>query len=213
MADVLTERRKPTHHLKRSKSVRASLRFIGTKFLTNHKNNNDDNLQKSPSMSSLHDYKSTFFNGDERRHQYSILPEFYAKEPVETILKTPMAKLEPKPKMRKNEKIKVSTPPPVIAPKAAQILQIPIKENCEPLSLIAEGELVGDSNGFVCQNGLQCRGKNYDEFNFDYRHNGFHRTSLRLSMMGATKRKNNARNSSFVECPSTYVHRHLFLEL
>lgn len=198
MADVITERRKP-HHLKRSKSVRASLRFIGTKFLTNHKTT-EETIHKTPSLSSLHDYKTTYFNAGDSRHQFPVVPDFYAKEPVETILKTPMMKLEVKPRPKKSEKIKITTPPPVIAPKAAQILQIPVKENYEPLSLITEGELIGDSNGFVCQNGLQCRGKDYDEFNFDYRHNGFHRTTLRLSMIGGTKRK--GRNSSFVECPS-----------
>ncbi|XP_068913325.1 ankyrin repeat and fibronectin type-III domain-containing protein 1 isoform X2 [Tenebrio molitor] len=183
MADLIAERRKSSH-LKRSKSVRASLRFIGARFLS-HKSD-EVPMQKTPSMSSLHDYQRNLY-------EYSMLPDVFVKEPVETILKTPMVRLDQKMKLgfhrAKKDKV-VSTPPPVVAPKAAQLLQIPIKENCEPISLQPDG------NGFH-KNGMEChRQGRYEEFGYDYRHNGFYRNTLRLSIVNP-RRKNNVRNSSF----------------
>jgi hypothetical protein len=190
MADLIAERRKSSH-LKRSKSVRASLRFIGARFLS-HKSD-EVPMQKTPSMSSLHDYQRNLY-------EYSMLPDVFVKEPVETILKTPMVRLDQKMKLgfhrTKKDKV-VSTPPPVVAPKAAQLLQIPIKENCEPISLQPDG------NGFH-KNGMEChRQGRYEEFGYDYRHNGFYRNTLRLSIVNP-RRKNNVRNSSFSATSSTY---------
>ncbi|KAJ8986129.1 hypothetical protein NQ317_005599 [Molorchus minor] len=191
MAEVAADRRKPAHQLKRSKSVRASLRFIGTKFLANHKpnpgNNNVERMQKAPSLSSLHDYKKSYIHPTEN-HQFSIVPEFYVKEPVETILKTPVVKLEQKSRFRKNEKIRISTPPTVIAPKAAQVLQIPIKENHD--------QCLNDV--FVNGNGYVDGRRQFGEFDFDYRNNRFQRTSLRLSMMTVKKRS----HSAYADFPS-----------
>jgi hypothetical protein len=105
MADLIAERRKSSH-LKRSKSVRASLRFIGARFLS-HKSD-EVPMQKTPSMSSLHDYQRNLY-------EYSMLPDVFVKEPVETILKTPMVRLDQKMKLgfhrTKKDKV-VSTPPP-----------------------------------------------------------------------------------------------------
>lgn len=102
MTEVTTERRKNVN-LKRSKSVRASLRMIGNRFLHH---NNKEKLPRSPSLQSL---------GFER-HQ------------VETILKTPQP--EPKPtKCKKTDQvIPFTQPPPVVAPKAAAVLHIPTSD-------------------------------------------------------------------------------------
>lgn len=160
MADLVTEMRK-NPHLKRSKSVRASLRFIGARFLHKHQ---EAAMVKTPSMSSLHEYKRNFF-------EYSLIPE------VETILKTPMVK-------EKKKKKVVSTPPPVVAPKAAQILQIPVKENYEPVSLQPDG-----FDGITMRNGVEChRQGRFQEFGYDYRQNGFYRNTLRLSMTTSRRR-------------------------
>lgn len=131
MTEAVTERRKQNVILRRSKSVRSSLRYIGNKFL--QQKYHDSPMNKTPSLSSLQDYRRGAVYLDEPR-SLTILPDFYAKEPVETILKTPMTRLEPKAVKAKKEKIKISTPPAIIAPKAAQLLQIPVKENFEPRS-------------------------------------------------------------------------------
>lgn len=191
MADLVTERRK-TVNLKRSKSVRASLKFISAKLLNN--NSTKDMLSKTPSMSSLQD-----FYMPERNAEYI---ENYC--PVETILKTPMIRVD-KPsarsfkrteKLNKNRRdlldghVKISTPPDIIAPKAAQLLQIPmIKENGEPYR-----DVDSKNNGLRRIHSEKCpqHGK-FSDYSYDYRNNGFQRGTLRLSI---TRRKNSQRNSS-----------------
>lgn len=204
MSDLITERRK-TPYLKRSKSVRASLRFIGARFLS-HKHANEEELpmQRTPSMTSLHDFKRPYYG------EYPLIPEVFVKEPVETILKTPMVKLDqqkvklPFNRIGKKEKI-ITTPPAIVAPKAAQLLQIPIKENCEPISL--QPDVYVDANRFH-KNGMEChRQGRFEEFGYDYRQNGFHRNTLRLSIT-SSRRKNNYRDTMmFSSTSSTYLLR------
>ncbi|XP_049817765.1 uncharacterized protein LOC109604148 isoform X2 [Aethina tumida] len=171
MDEFVSERRKAVS-LKRSKSVRASLRSIGTKLLIGKSNNNV--MEKTPSMGSLVEYrdlKSSYYIRETCTHQT-----------VETILKTPMPKHKAHAKQKKKlADFHTTTPPSTIAPKAAQLLQIPLKENCEPVNLR----------------------QNFHAVDFDYRHGGFQRTSLRLSM--TTKRKqerNSAIYSSTTELPT-----------
>lgn len=107
--------------LKRSKSVRASLRSISTKFL--HLRTDDlftATMRKSPSMSNLREKRTIFEPG----------------AAVETILKTPRDGVSSKPSraqlilgFHRKRDVNVSTPPPLVAPKAAAILQIPIQED------------------------------------------------------------------------------------
>lgn len=193
MADLITERRK-TPHLKRSKSVRASLRFIGARFLSHKQENEALPMERTPSMTSLHDFKRPYYG------EYPLIPEVFVKEPVETILKTPMVKFEQKVKLpfKKKEKI-ITTPPPIVAPKAAQLLQIPIKENCEPISL--QPDVYVDANRFY-KNGMEChRQGRFEEFGYDYRQNGFHRNTLRLSI--TSRRKNNYRETTIFSSSSS----------
>lgn len=222
-----------TVHLKRSKSVRASLRYIGTKFLNpkhhHHHHPSSENVQeneqllkKSPSMSSLHDYnKRNYFLHHENNKMCREYPDYFQNEPtsVETILKTPMVQQQQRCKKlpTKNKRIVnqmdgmlvFSSPPSIVPPKAAAILHIPQKENCEPSSSsYFGGKTVSNSDGVFLRNTNYCRENCYDEFDFDYRrfnnnHNNknsnsgaFHRTSLRLSIT-SKRRNNNLRNSSF----------------
>lgn len=149
MTEVTTERRKNVN-LKRSKSVRASLRMIGNRFL----HHNKDKPPRSPSLQNL----------------------CYEHHQVETILKTP----QPEPKIR--PKIPFTTPPPVVAPKAAAVLQIPI-EHCG-----------GRHSWFLHKNWRECdlqgrfsellvEGGGDGGNNNGENHQRFHRGSLRLSIM------------------------------
>lgn len=170
MDEFVSERRKAVS-LKRSKSVRASLRSIGTKLLIGKSNNNV--MEKTPSMGSLVEYrdlKSSYYIRETCTHQT-----------VETILKTPMPKHKAHAKQKKKlADFHTTTPPSTIAPKAAQLLQIPLKENCEPVNLR----------------------QNFHAVDFDYRHGGFQRTSLRLSM--TTKRKQERNSAIYSSTTGTY---------
>lgn len=190
MADLVAERRKSVN-LKRSKSVRASLKFISTKFLSNHSppGEVDELLNKTPSMSSLQD-----FYRPERKSR------FIEHLPVETILKTPMIRVDkargfkrPE-KLNKNRRdlldghVKISTPPDVVAPKAAQLLQIPgMNPTGDPFRT--------SQNGLRRMHSEKCphHGK-FSDFNYDYRTSGFQRGALRLSI--SARRKRLTRNSS-----------------
>lgn len=200
MSELVTERRKPGEQLKRSKSVRASLRLIGHKFLHTSKNHADP-MQKTPSLSSLTEYKREFKRSrshEEGSSLLTILPEYYVRESVETILKTPMI-VEPKSKPKFKDKIRISTPPSVIAPKAAQILQIPVKEFYEPLSLNSEGVFFRKANGYVPD---RPKTGQISEFSSGEYRTRFHRTTLRLSLVPS--RKKSHWNAAGVELPSTY---------
>ncbi|XP_030754413.1 uncharacterized protein LOC115881170 isoform X2 [Sitophilus oryzae] len=209
MADVVTERRKNVT-LKRSKSVRASLRFISTKLLNKNINNNNIThtkdllkLNKTPSMSSLQDYQKS-------DHTEGFIESFYPRnQPVETILKTPMIKVDNKSnsrafkrteKLNKNRRdqldghLKLSTPPSLVAPKAAQLLQIPSIANKQFSSMENLDQKV--IRRWVRNEKYSHHGKTGDRGE-DYWSSGFQRGALRLSI--TTKRKNGARNSSLSE--------------
>ncbi|KAK4874872.1 hypothetical protein RN001_014232 [Aquatica leii] len=170
----VTERRRITQNpIKRSKSVRASLRLIGNRFM--HKEP-EIKIQKSPSMSSLQNRRSYEWHRNFVNDAKTILEH----TPIETILKTPtnakfsksqllnfgFKKIESK---NKNKDVLVSRPPVNVAPKAAAILQIPIKEKCELEECDLQGRL--------------------EEIR------GIQRSSLRLSMMTAKRKP--MRNHSF----------------
>lgn len=220
MSDLITERRKATpNELKRSKSVRASLRFIGTRFLSSKTttSSSDPQMQKSPSLGSLHgfkkaaDFKRNYFNNNNERllhnrDSYPLLSDVFVREPIETILKTPMVKFDhQKAKLPFNNKGSrsnkvgekmISSPPVLVAPKAAQILQIPIKENCEPVSLQPDGPFMMGGNGLFRKN-AEFQGRCLQEFGYDYRQNGFQRNSLRLSIISSRRKYSGLKNYSF----------------
>ncbi|CAH1984689.1 unnamed protein product [Acanthoscelides obtectus] len=186
-SEAVTERRKGTDMLKRSKSVRASLKLIGHK-LIHHRN-----MQKTPSMSNLHEFKRSLSCGEEASTALAILPEFYAREAVETILKTPLPDVKAK---QKKEKLKVSTPPPSVPPKAAQVLQVPLKGNQELMQLVPqECRVLSES----CGNSSKTSGG----LNVDMRTGRFQRTSLRLSLVSS--RRKNVRRLTSTDFPSTYL--------
>lgn len=220
MSEVISDRRRiPTNQLKRSKSVRASLRLIGNRFL-HQKDNDVSKMQKSPSMSNLRDhrrsleFKRNFFNGT-HQESFQYLPSFFEKEPVETILKTPVTSTNEKvsksqlihfgfrkiDSLRNKEKIGqqllLSQPPPVVAPKAAAVLQIPIKENCEPVFF--RGEMMRESfqSWTPHKNGKECdtQGRLKEFSGGSHAFNGLQRTSLRLSI--TSRRKSSMWNTSF----------------
>lgn len=223
---LLTDRRKtatanfPTN-LKRSKSVRASLRQIGNRFLS-HKNseNRPMSLQKSPSLQSLQecnkpDFRRNFFNIN--RGDYTPLPDLFEKQQVNTILKTPMIDS----KDIKNhqvhnanygdgfqqskdlqKKIFLTQPPSMVAPKAAALLQIPTNQGY--VSLGYQNTVEHRQSWFLHKNGKQydLQGR-FDELETGYRAaSGFQRNSLRLSI--TTKRKNGMWNSSFSSSSSRF---------
>lgn len=213
MSDILTERRKSatniTSGLKRSKSVRASLRLIGNRFLHHHKNQeNRENMQKSPSLQSLNenkrDFKRNYFNGEHIKKEYEgniMLPGVYEKQPVETILKTPRVENSRSHLMmgvnRKNEHHHVKT-------MGATVLhQLPIEEDRERLCFRGDVVESRHQSWFLHHN----RGTGYDlegrfsELEPGYRA-GFHRTSLRLSI--TSKRRNGMWNSSFSSTSSRF---------
>ncbi|XP_074035951.1 ankyrin repeat and fibronectin type III domain containing protein wide awake isoform X3 [Leptinotarsa decemlineata] len=194
MAELVTERRKPAVLLKRSKSVRSSLRIFGAKLLQTHQKHHEEPIQKTPSLSSLNSYKRTF-SYDDKMSSMTILPDFYAKESVNTILKTPMVKFESKYKT-KREKVKITTPPLVIAPKAAQLLQIPLRDNPEPLSL--EYDNVFFNNNIDLPEDVIS---DQLDSNVDYRRKGFHRTALRLSL-ATTRRKRTEIEAEYTKLPT-----------
>lgn len=139
-----------THNLKRSKSVRESLRIIGTKFLHHQRHE----VTKSPSLSDIHEMRD---HDDHNFNKFQV-QDYYQHE-VETILKTPMesntnsnkhksAKHHlssylhfKKPGDLLSHKKHHETPliltemPEIVAPKAAALLEIPLKENCQPVNL------------------------------------------------------------------------------
>lgn len=196
MAEIIAERKKAGDPLKRSRSFRASLRFIGNKLL-NHKSN-DACLVKVKSLTNITDfkYKKDFKRSISHDDSYlHTLPSVFVREPLKTSLKTETDK---KTLMKHKNKLKITTPPPVIAPKAAQILEIPIKENLEPISLQCE-LLLRNNNDFVSENSEETDSADY--VNNEYR-NGFHRNAFRLSL--APLKKKNFRNSAAIEWPSRY---------
>lgn len=238
MSEILVERRSSNktgtiaNGLKRSKSVRASLRLIGNKLL-HHKNADElqmNRIQKSPSLSSIRDsveFKRNYFNKDTARnlHNWDHLEE---NDCIETILKTPINQNKKnqlpylnfkKTDFSKNGKTKmiVTTPPSTIAPKAAAILEIPIEENCEysvPV-LLRNIDIVGgtESSGrrFTSRYGEECdlQGRP-DSFA------AFQRSALRLSMNGTYhKRKGmttfTAANRSSTSSRSFHFLRYILL--
>lgn len=224
MSDILTELRKPSttnaaSGLKRSKSVRASLRLIGNRFLHHKNQENRENMHKSPSLQNLNEnkreFKRNYFNGEHVRKEYAMLPDMYGKQPVETILKTPMVD----PRECKSQRVVVShapsehealsharevTPHGIIAPKAAALLQIPIQGNhkdaCFRKDLHAEHQ-----SWFLHRNGkgYDLEGR-FSELEPGCRANGgFHRTSLRLSMI--SKKRTGTWNTTFSSTSSRFV--------
>lgn len=200
-------------NLKRSKSVRASLRSISTRFL-HHKNEelltttSTSNMHKSPSLSSLKentgsstrsttfDFKRNYFATnfenlkkidfhhlfDHHHHHHHQQQHKNNREMVETILKTPqdVATTHKKPHHLimgfKRKDFHLSTPPTIVAPKAAAILQIPIKENGENMEINQENFNQNNNNMF----------NKFDEHEM-YDHN-FHRNTLRLSITSKARR-------------------------
>lgn len=167
MTEVTTERRKNVQ-LKRSKSVRASLRMIGNRFL-HHNKNQQEKLPRSPSLQNIG----------------------YERLQVETILKTPQPELKMRPK--KAEQVTFTTPPSLVAPKAAAVLQIPSESIC--LRGTVEEHCTGRHSWFLHKNWRECdlQGR-FDELVEGGSNGGFHRGSLRLSIMA--KRRQRMWNSS-----------------
>lgn len=194
MADVITERRKVEDPLKRSKSVRASLRFIGSKLLS-HKSN-ENSITKVKSLSNLTDFRN------KRDFKRSIShDESYIYGSANIFVQEPIIGSEckqEKMKMKKKNRIKITTPPLRIAPKAAQILEIPIKENLEPLSLQCEPFWRYDDNIISDKNANSVKTNNP---NVEYR-TSFHRKTLRLSL--APSKRKHFRNMTASEPPSRY---------
>lgn len=202
MAEIIAERRKAGDPLKRSKSVRASLRFIGNKFL-HHKSNNES-MTKVKSLSNLTEFKQKrdfkrSISHDESRNIIFSLPDDYVKEPVKINSKTTVGEIGKSVGAKLKNKFKITTPPPVIAPKAAQILQIPIQENLEPVSL--------QSEHFIYNNTVSAKHQEYDVesqyTNYEYRRNVFQRNTFRLSL--APSKKKILRNSAAMQYPSKYL--------
>lgn len=198
MAEIISEKRKPGESLKRSKSVRASLRTIGNKFL--HYKSTNDSLTKVKSLTNLtdikhkKDFKRSCSHDDSQSILYN-LPEIFVRE---TSMFEGKNSVIERTKVKQTEKIKITTPPSKIAPKAAQILQIPIKENVVPLSFHCEPFLRNKNNNFVSDVEWNCPDKY--SVGYDYRRNTFNRNSIRLSL--ASSKRKHSRNLSTVEKPS-----------
>lgn len=193
MADMIAERRKAGDPMKRSKSFRASLRIIGNKFL-NHKSN-EENMLKVKSLSNLTDFihKKDFKRSISHDDSYLYTsPDPEIKDPVTSkIVIVDLDKIRKKQK----QKFKITTPPPVIASKAAQIFDISVRENLEPISLQCDWRT---SNNIGCdkgENNLDTECSNYE-----YRRKGFHRNTFRLSL-----KRNHFRNSAVIEWPGRYI--------
>lgn len=198
MAEIISERRKAGETLKRSKSFRASLRFFGSKLL--HHKSNGDSITKVKSLSNLTDFKHKREFKRSISHDESYLygsSNIYIIEPPKILPNNDIEK-DKMIKVKQKKKFKVTTPPIIVAPKAAQILEIPIKENLEPLSL--QCEPFWSNNNFVSDKNENSVNKN--TLNFDYRRNAFHRNTLRLSL--APSKRKNFRNSLATEFPSRY---------
>lgn len=197
--------------LKRSKSVRASLRSISTRFL-HHKSDEllPPPMQKSPSLSSL---KENTTRNDFKRNYFSTNFENLKKidfrffdthnnnrDMVETILKTPQDisinsgssnsnnnNNNSKPFKShlimgfKKKDFILSTPPSIVAPKAAAVLHIPIKENCETTTTatIPINEIYHDKQ--ITYNNNNYKFSEFDDPNF-------HRNTLRLSITSKARR-------------------------
>lgn len=202
MTEILERRRSSTlvstHNLKRSKSVRESLRIIGTKFLHNHHHHHHNENQrievtKSPSLSDIHEQR-------DEDNNYSK----YINNEVETILKTPMINNGKKPSKhhhltsylhfkragdiltsKKHEGHQlILTVPEVVAPKAAAILEIPSKENYVHLRHRVEDAIHEEDSYFVDK------------------HQHFNRNSFRLSI---NTRRRNTMWSSFSSTSSMLI--------
>lgn len=175
MTEVTAERRKSTN-LKRSKSVRASLRMIGNRFL--HHKNHQEKMPRSPSLQSL------------------------CYERAETILKTP----QPEPKVLRSKKVEpvmFSQPPPVVAPKAAAVLQIPSYDTSYYRTTLQE-QCRGRHSWFLHhKNGRECdlQGR-FGELLEGGSNGGFHRGSLRLSIIA--RRNHGTWNSSYSSTSSRW---------
>lgn len=205
MSEVVPERRTiASNSLKRSKSVRASLRLIGTRFL-HQKENEIRKMQKTPSLSSLKEHRNSLELNSQRLYNVHD-DELPLVSPVETILKTPFSSNI---KVTKNQFIHFGFRkfdsirnkqnidqqlelPPVIAPKAAAVLQIPIKENCEPLFF--HRKLDKDS-----KSGKECdpQGRFREIEGGSHAFNGLQRTSLRLSISNARRKSSMWSSTSF----------------
>lgn len=222
MTDLLTERRRSENNLKRTRSVRASLRLIGTRFLTHKNQDQSPGMRKSPSLSNLRDRRPVYYNGFP-----SSASEHFIKGPVETILKTPMLPpgvtqeerlsrygyvnelSNPRSESRvsmhcasrsqvlrkidyfrnkdvhQRKPVKISTPPSMVAPKAAALLQVPTKQSWGPRSISTE-----EPSALETKMGWFLHRKERDAVAHRPQ-NGFHRTSMRLSMSVGSRRKCN----------------------
>lgn len=223
MADLIAERR-TSANLKRSKSVRASLRSIGTKIFNHGKSYAENQrkveaLQKATSLSNLEESRKEF-----KKNIYKSESEFQPDMifSANTILKTPVNNTKDKRQRKKEYKQYlehhfpcVPSPPANVPPKAAQILQIPIKENFETVNFRYEQVFGGvqqhreDLTQYSCRQGTD-RGRKmsvddargiYEDYAADYRMNRFHRSSIRLSMV---KRRTHARNYSMAVASSEF---------
>lgn len=167
MSELVERRRTNTnqHNLRRSKSVRESLRIIGTKFL-HHRHE----VTKSPSLSNITDEDNNY-------------EKFFDENEVQTILKTPMEK--PKKHyfhldfLGKNKNDLHLDLPEVVAPKAAALLEIPIKENCNKSQYIYKKRVSKFSESEI--------DKIEEEESLEDLKSDFTRGSFRLSM---SKRRN-----------------------
>lgn len=190
MSELIERRRSSVnqHNLRRSKSVRESLRIIGTKFL--HQRHE---VTKSPSLSNITDEDNNY-------------EKFFDENEVQTILKTPMDKpkkhyfhLDFLGKHKSDLHLDI---PEMVAPKAAALLEIPIRENC----------CNANGTGTKKQYAHKKRISKFSESEIDKideevdsledLKNDFSRGSFRLSM--SVKRRNTMW-SSFSSTSSTYL--------
>lgn len=201
MAEIIAERRKAGDTLKRSKSVRASLRFFGSKLLS-HKSSSENSITKVKSLSNFTDFKHQRDIRRSTSHDGSYLygpNNDFIKEQARIAPKTVITEKDKAMKMKQKNKIKVTTPPILIAPKAAQLLEIPIKENLEHLSLHCGEFLRYDNNS---ANHRNANSVNKDNMKFVYRRDTFHRKA-RLSL--APPKRKNFRKIQTTEPPSRYT--------
>lgn len=193
MSELIERRRSSSciasHNLKRSKSVRESLRIIGTKFL--HQRHE---VTKSPSLSDIHEQRD-----EDNNYNKYIVKENFNNE-VETILKTPMVNTKQKSnktqlpsylsfkkvdflssssKRHETPALILSEMPEVVAPKAAAILEIPLKEHCQPVNYRHPHGKYHKSDELIDED---------DVFPDDLKFSTFNRNSFRLSIN--TRRRN-----------------------
>lgn len=175
-------------NLKRSKSVRASFKSISTRFLHLKSDEILTTMHKSPSLSSLKentrsDFKRNYF----ATNFENIKRTDFNHRTVETILKTPQEINKPLKSysimgFKKNKEINLSTPPSSVAPKAAAILQIPIKENCESNLVVYRAKHFNNNNSNSSNNN-----KRLSEDELQKLHS-FQRNTLRLSITSKGRR-------------------------